>query len=380
VAIIEGSAEPIKCKSNSLCKVRYHRSYTPVLHYLNPPVVYSDMLVEVHFDPKSTTNLIESLATDEMPFINTKIAGALMDFEDHVESTVYFSHWWENTVRGYVGDQVISPNQAVTMLWETGHAIKHLTRNWHCSYDQSECYEAKTVPSISSVGEHTGYLTGGQNLTIKGSGFATGDIAATLDGVECEVTSRGKDQFCCTVGPKAEASVADAPTAGEHGVRKRTIDGSDWSDVSYWYDIDLEAPEDDVTITHSVALQYEGGYSVGSYYVNHYYGWFVAPATTRYRFYVVCDDHCAVQLGLTPGSADAPETILDTDTHTDKRWAWAEDDETRVSDWYELTEGEQYYLESEHQDWSGGDHFTLSVEIERNLEEHDHHHHAKKEL
>lgn len=249
MAVHEGSSFPVTCRTSSHCKVRYHRSYTPVFHYLNPPVVYNDMLAELNFDPKSTTSLIEDLATDEMPFINAKIAGALMDFEDTVDSETYLSHWFENSLRGYVGDQPISANQGIVMLWETGHAIKHMTKNWHCSYDMEECYEVKTVPSISSMAERTGYLTGGQNLTVGGSGFANGEITATLDGVACEVTERSRDGFSCTVGPKAEASDPDTPRAGEHGVRQRTIDGADWSDVSYWYNIDLESPPEDVTVT-----------------------------------------------------------------------------------------------------------------------------------
>ena len=148
MAIKEGSPHPIECGSASNCRLRFHRSYTPVLHYLNPPVVYNDMLVELNFDPKSTTSLIEDLASDEMPFINAKIAGSRLDFEDNVSFETHMSHWWENSVRGYVGDQPISHNQAIEMLWETGHAIKHLTRNMHCSYDESDCYEVRTVPAI----------------------------------------------------------------------------------------------------------------------------------------------------------------------------------------------------------------------------------------
>jgi len=348
VAIKEGNPEPIDCPTAMDCRVRYHRSYTPVFHYLNPPVMYNDMLVELNFDPKSTTSLIEDLASDEMAFINAKIAGALIDFEDTVSFELGYSHWWENAVRGYVGDQPIGENQPITMLWETGHAIKHLTRNWHCSYDESECYEVKTVAAIKAVSEHTSYVTGGQNITVKGTGFAAGNIVATLDGVACEVTSSGKEQFSCTVGEKAEVSETDTPRAGEHGVRRRTIDGADWRDVNYWYDIDLENPADDVTITHSLAMQYEGFNAHANYYVDHYYAWFLAPATTRYRFYSVCDDHCWVKLGLTPGSTADPTTLVDAERATDKRWSWAEDGTSRVSDWVELTEGEQYYLEGEH--------------------------------
>lgn len=122
--------------------------------------------------------------------------------------------------------------------------------------------------------------------------------------------------------------------------------------MNYWYDLDLEDPDalaaEGVTVSHELALQYEGWYTVGGYYTAHYYAWFVPPATSRYRFYAVCDDDCAVKLGLTPGSADAPTTILDTTAAADKRWAWAEDGESRVSEWYDLTAGEEYYLEGEH--------------------------------
>ena len=31
-----------------------------------------------------------------------------------------------------------------------------------------------------------------------------------------------------------------------------------------------------------------------------YRGWFVPPATTNYRFYNSCDDHCALRLGTHP--------------------------------------------------------------------------------
>ena len=95
-------------------------------------------------------------------------------------------------------------------------------------------------------------------------------------------------------------------------------------------------------------MQYEGWYNVENYYVSHYYAWFVAPATTRYRFYSVCDDDCEVHLGTTPGSTDDLTEIMDTHVAAPKRWAWDEDGETRVSEWYDMTEGEHYYLEAEH--------------------------------
>jgi hypothetical protein len=57
------------------------------MYGLAPPVVYEGSETIIYFDPKSTTNLVptDDLLADEMPFINAKIGGSLMDFEDSVD-------------------------------------------------------------------------------------------------------------------------------------------------------------------------------------------------------------------------------------------------------------------------------------------------------
>jgi hypothetical protein len=47
-----------------------------------------------------------------------------------------------------------------------------------------------------------------------------------------------------------------------------------------------------------------------------------------------------------------------------KRNYRAEDGAIRTSEWVDLVEGEKYYIEGDHQEGGGGDHFTLAVEIE----------------
>ena len=65
------------------CKIRFHRHYTPLINYISPPVNYYDQVIQVHYDPKSLWNKIDSdLPKDEMPFINCKIGSTLIDFED----------------------------------------------------------------------------------------------------------------------------------------------------------------------------------------------------------------------------------------------------------------------------------------------------------
>jgi hypothetical protein len=101
-----GTTEELTCQTSSKCRVRYRRPYTPVVYELVPPVVYKDSETLIYFDPKSTTSLVPTsdLTSDEMPFINAKIGGALLDFENSVDFDRTFSHYYRNTVKGRSGD------------------------------------------------------------------------------------------------------------------------------------------------------------------------------------------------------------------------------------------------------------------------------------
>lgn len=100
------ATEPVtlECKNIGRCTIKFYRAYTPVLHYINPPVVFFDSETEFVFDPKSTTNTIADLQSDELPFINAKIGGALVDFTENIDYTVSIRHWAKNFLKGRVGD------------------------------------------------------------------------------------------------------------------------------------------------------------------------------------------------------------------------------------------------------------------------------------
>ena len=93
-------------------------------------------------------NKIVDLRSDEMPFINTKLGEALIDFEDYVNPDTYVRGWYQNQVKGRVGDQPIKRDLPVTMLWETGHANKNPAIMKYCNYEATDSYESKTVPVI----------------------------------------------------------------------------------------------------------------------------------------------------------------------------------------------------------------------------------------
>jgi hypothetical protein len=168
------------------------RDYTPHIYYISPRVTYYDSYTTVVFNPKNTMNLIKDLDTDEFPFINAKVGGNLLDFEFSVATETGYRAWSKNTARGQVGENTISKKSDLTMQWETGKATVSQMESTFCNFDQSDCYKAKSVPVVFGVSAHKGYKTGGQNITVTGYGFDSGEIEARIDGHICKVTQSSR--------------------------------------------------------------------------------------------------------------------------------------------------------------------------------------------
>jgi hypothetical protein len=130
------------------------RTYTPVIHYLNPPVVYYEATTELWFNPFATLGLIRDLKSDERIFVNTELGGSKLDYEFFVDYDDSFSNWAENRVIGEVGDMPVGHDKPIKMLWEVGYAHVSEQEATHCSYDMSKCYHAMMVPSISNISSH----------------------------------------------------------------------------------------------------------------------------------------------------------------------------------------------------------------------------------
>jgi hypothetical protein len=217
----------ITCKVASNCKLVYHRSYTPILYYLSPPVVYHSAYTDLWFDPRSTPNLIQDIQQDRMLFINARVSKALMDFEFNVNAETRFNQWSMNRVRGQVGELPIAANHTISMQWETGRArvLDHFAT--HCDIKNETCYQAKNVPVVFNISDRIGYSSGGQNLTISGHGFSAGNITVTVDGVPCDVTQYQDDSMSCEINPKSTISQA-GHYSGSHGLRRSFYNSSTW--------------------------------------------------------------------------------------------------------------------------------------------------------
>jgi hypothetical protein len=161
-----------------------------------------------------------------MYFINAKIGGSLLDFENFVDDTTTFSNYNKNRVRGQVGELPAGQTYNISMQWETGKAWVLKQEATFCTYDNQTCYQARSVPVIFGTSSSIGYNTGGMNLTVTGHGFNTGEIVAKVDGVECIVTSSYEYSFSCKVEAKSEVSISSSSYSGSYGLRRRIINES----------------------------------------------------------------------------------------------------------------------------------------------------------
>jgi hypothetical protein len=117
-------------------------------------------------------------------------------------------------------------------------------------------------------------------------------------------------------------------------------------------------------------------------------GWFKAPATGNYRFFISCDDACNLHLDQTNKFVKDAPVEPSREQIAIRHWAtgWRnylltpgeEDSNQYQSDWIPMEEGEFYSIEGFMLEYSSGDHFTVSVEFEQ--ADTAGHHHANKEV
>jgi hypothetical protein len=126
--------------------------------------------------------------------------------------------------------------------------------------------------------------------------------------------------------------------------------------------MDLEAPQN----------VWDGAYG------NIYSGYFKPPATASYRFYMSCDDICALYLGNETLNTTNPNKILEVKSYTGYR-SYITIEGFYMSAWLNLTKDDMLYIEMRHFSGWGGNHATVSVEISDPTLEPGHHH-TKREM
>ena len=225
------------------------------------------------------------------------------------------------------------------MQWETGKATVSHQESTFCNFDQTDCYAAKSIPVIFGVTDHTGYKTGGQNITVTGYGFDSGEIDAKVDGQTCKVTAFTRHEFSCTVQPSPAASDLSKKYVGQHGVSRKSIKQSSFPNYK-----NLE----NIAGTMKLNLNMEAERNQGDRLASLYKGWFIPPVDGRYRFYMTCDDKCLLQYASCPDTTTPLVNLLDHGSHSSYRDYFAASNfnggRASWSEWVEMKKGMNYFV------------------------------------
>jgi N-acetylmuramoyl-L-alanine amidase CwlA len=79
---------------------------------------------------------------------------------------------------------------------------------------------------------------------------------------------------------------------------------------------------------------------------NVYTGYFKAPATAKYRFYVSCDDECSVRFSTVNKDPSAATKVYTSDGWTSYRSYLGGG--RKITEWFNLNSAEYYYMEVKH--------------------------------
>jgi hypothetical protein len=113
------------------------------------------------------------------------------------------------------------------------------------------------------------------------------------------------------VDSKTEVSDPNATFVGSNGLRRIIYNhtgGMDWNNLQYYDSY------------QKLALSMETPYGETDFIVNQFKGWFIPPATTRYKFYQYCDDWCRINLSNVPGDSTENVTeLISQQSHTGYR-------------------------------------------------------------
>ena len=215
------------------CFVSYSWDYTPIIHYVTPPIVYPGMAVSVGVDPQWAPDYKK----EGQPPIDVRIDGVGLNFTETYDEESNLNKKKLNWATGTVNNDIRNSSADVTAFFRgAGYAMEDTTTLPTYLFDGSS-YTVKVMPTVSSVSHDQGYAEGSQTLTITGTSLDSSNVAVTVDDVTCDVVSSSETQIVCKTGKKAIDSNAQSPAVyiGQQGLTRYIFNETntfheDWRD------------------------------------------------------------------------------------------------------------------------------------------------------
>lgn len=199
--------------SGTNCNVNYRWDYTPIVYYVTPAVVFPGIETTIVTNPRNGPNT----RREGQQAADFRIDGTSLDF-----SSKFYGGLTKNA-RNYWKGPVMHSNRNLhsevsVHLPGTGYAYHNPHTSKTCNLDESDCYTARTVPSITSVSSNAGYTTGGLTITLEGTSL-DGSAVVEVDGVSCVISEVTLTRIVCETAEKVLDPVQPS-YVGQHGLRR----------------------------------------------------------------------------------------------------------------------------------------------------------------
>ena len=344
-----GVSDIFACDTASRCTVTYGIAYTPQVHRIYPSTVYAgqDICFNVFTD--------YAAANDRSLYLSAAIGEYSMEFDTYDDNNVAEKSTWDDyQICGTAGGNEAKASNDLTIISGTG---KYLVTDFAKSYDGTNEYVIRTIPSVTEVSASTLYKAPGGILTIKGEGFdvTSSNNEVKVDDVTCTVFEATSSHLRCSL---AEKSTTTSATNFVGGIGARVKEYSGYSDVSKIPD--LNSPTSTLYYTDIESRRYTDDEDNSLVRTLEY--WFVPPQTGGYIFHASCDNSCSVEMSTTDMDPSAASSIISVSWNAWRNF-WDPSPASISSSEMSLEAGKHYYMKVTHSETSGFDYVTVGFTI-----------------
>ncbi|XP_062429111.1 fibrocystin [Rhea pennata] len=341
---------------------KFSAAQTPVVYQISPPSGVPGNLIELY--GKTITERYETLDFNVDYIDGPAILVAegdgwtsLCSFADKQTRSIYPIRVKDGlgTLQCRVEGNHIGSHNVSLSVFNKGRSAVHKDA-WLISAKQ-DLFLYQTHSEIASVFPAGGSLGGGTDLTIRGDFFEE-PVQVTVAGVHCKVKHLSPRKISCTMEPAGKGRRLAAPQPGNRGLLFEV-----WDDAS---DLTEAGPGYRWQFVPDASSPVRFLAGAKQSFSSRLRGFFVAPQTNNYTFWIQADGQASLYLSLSQDPdykvriASLPAGNSEWSEHWEKNWSesWQP-----KSPKFELTAGSRYYLEVLHHGKAPSSGMRVGVQI-----------------
>ncbi|XP_059687939.1 fibrocystin [Gavia stellata] len=326
---------------------KFSAAQTPVVYQISPPSGIPGNLIDIY--GKTIAGRYETLDFNVDYIDGPAILVAegdgwtsLCSFADRGAGSIY-PIWSEDglgTLQCRVEGNHIGSHNVSFSVFNKGKSAVHKGA-WLISAKQ-ELFLYQTHSEIAAVFPAGGSLGGGTDLTVTGDFFEE-PVQVTAAGVPCKVKHVSPQQIRCTTEPVGKGRRLGAPQPGNRGLLFEV-----WDDAS---DLTETGPGYRWQFVPNASSPVRFLSGAKKSFSSRLRGFFVAPQTNNYTFWIQADGQASLYLSLSqdPEHKVRIASLPAGNSEWSENWvkSWSEGWQPK-SQKFELTAGSRYYLEALH--------------------------------